>query len=410
MRAALLSIGLLAGCNQLLGVDDVTSDGPDAGDDDGPTSNATRAGLVTLFDVTLTDPEATECCSGLRGGELRAHFEDLTQHGGEVIYGTSPVDGCLLTRYDETHLPHPDLDGGAITISGDGLLKTVGPCIFFASPRGYLCISADVAGATVTATAAAAGVVNFHLEGADFSNQDLIGSHLLIQGFNDPFLQGAFAIIGQPSIDELTASVPGAAMGATETATGIQYGVANAAAPSPVFNGLDQDFLGGASSTITVTKPAVPDAAAIAFTTYPRAEGYELDMLSTAPDAFPTTAQDVRYSCDRTGGKCGAEGDAEREATVVFGHATRSSTAGVFAFDMPYEEAGAEYLDLRCVYPSSDAGTIPAAAVQQILDFGPTRIEIEVARVTMVTIADPANADNVTDVLVGHALIGHTDL
>jgi hypothetical protein len=129
---------------------------------DGTNTDASTAptvgGTLAVFDAVLSDPSAA-AVGGVGGGTIRLSFNDFTMNGGEVIFGTSAIGGCLITKFDATHLPNPRLDAGPITISGpangdNALLKTVGPCTLqptFGDPDPYVCISHNQATATIAA-------------------------------------------------------------------------------------------------------------------------------------------------------------------------------------------------------------------------------------------------------------------
>ncbi len=133
---------------------DAATDGvdviPDARTD--ASTAPTVGGTLAVFDATLTHPLAA-AVGGVRGGTIRYSFNDLTMAGGETIFGTSAIGGCLITRFDATHLPNPRLNAGDITVSApatgtSALLKTVGPCTLqplFGDPDPYVCISNNVA-------------------------------------------------------------------------------------------------------------------------------------------------------------------------------------------------------------------------------------------------------------------------
>ena len=118
----------------------------------------TVGGTLAVFDATLTDPSAA-ALGGVRGGTIRFSFNDLTMNGGETVFGTSAIGGCLITKFDNNSLPNPRLDAGGITVSApatgaSALNKTVGPCSLqtaFGDPDPYVCISHNAATATIGA-------------------------------------------------------------------------------------------------------------------------------------------------------------------------------------------------------------------------------------------------------------------
>jgi hypothetical protein len=68
----------------------------------------------------------------------------------------APIGSCLVTQFGPTGgAPGDTLDAGTITISGDGLLKPVGPCNF--ANGQYTCISHGGPAQTVGAVDDGAG-------------------------------------------------------------------------------------------------------------------------------------------------------------------------------------------------------------------------------------------------------------
>jgi hypothetical protein len=53
--------------------------------------------------------------------------------------------------------------------------------------------------------------------------------------------------------------------------------------------------------------------------------------------------------------------------------------------------------------------TLKAAALQKIIDFQPTRVEVRVINAAGAILQDPANPLNTTNLLAGHGFVGHTD-
>jgi hypothetical protein len=75
---------------------------------------------------------------------------------------------------------------------------------------------------------------------------------------------------------------------------------------------------------------------------------------------------------------------------------------------MPTEIPGTDnWLEWQCAYLLSDSATMPLAAVQAIVDFEPTRVEMRVLRVAGTIVND--GGVNEARILVGHGLVGHTD-
>jgi hypothetical protein len=358
--------------------------------------------------VSLTDPEAQSCCSGLRGGTIGARFENLeTGTGGDVVL----TSGACTVTTTTAQAAHPGFDAGQLSIGGDGLLKTVVPCTYEPTWGGYLCQSHYGESSSGQASVGANGIVTYSF-GPETFNGDFVGSTLVVEGFGNTALNGVFSIVQHT---QTTVSVANAAASGSsgETGVGISYAVFNAAGVGP--GTADQDFLGTANQTITVDKITDTDGDVINFplyVTHVRGSGFKLDIDSDKPDDFPSTAQTLTYSCGGSNGSCGDEVTPEQgaqNAMIVRGRATRAALNGQPPYVMVFDPNGTE-LELECVYPNSDVATIPSDVVQAILDFQPTRVQIGVSRVTRVTLPDPEHPDNTTQIVVGHSLTGHTDI
>jgi hypothetical protein len=390
---------------------------------DGGEPTATIAGTIAITDVHLTHPGAEAApptgAGGVNGGAISISFTDLTTAGGQPVFGTSPIGACLVTEFDATHPPNPQVDVGPITISGDGLLKTVGPCTFVAAANQYLCVSAAGTAQDVTAlnlpSPAPAGAFNYTLTEQTLTGQNLIGSYLQVNGFaTAQYNSGlsAFPIVGHTLganvLTVVNAAGEAAALTTETTANGV-ITVLNGFAPIPSSGDGRADFLEDETGEITITKAQNASWPAIDFTTYTRGEGFDLDDASSIPHAFPfATPAALSFTCAGTGGSCGAEGTATLEATILSGRASKKSTANLFPFQMPTEIPGTDnWLEWQCAYLLSDSATMPLAAVQAIVDFEPTRVEMRVLRVAGTIVND--GGVNEARILVGHGLVGHTD-
>lgn len=409
---ALGTSSLLAGC----GGDDAGGNPIDAADHDAegdpPDSmppTATRAMTIAITDVKLTSPQgrAGNGGLGLRGGAIGIEFSDLTQNGGEVIFGTTTAGGCVVQRFDATHTARPLVDAGTVTISGDGLLKPVGPCSFIGG--AYRCISAAAAAQTSTATATGLnGAVVYSFPGQNFTG-DLVGAYLSVNGFatNATFNSGtsAFPIVAQ-SATSLTAINPGGTGSADTTTAGVTFSVLAGAGPIPTAQtGANAQFLGDEDRSVTISKEADDDWGAVNFTTYVRGSTFTLATASTKPHEFPFTAADVTFSC--TAAACGGDGDGMLEALIVSGRTTDAPIPDdAFDFDMPAPVTA--YTTFQCGFLLEDSGTIPEAAVTAILSTSPTRIETRVLRVAGTQFNDGEDQLNVGTIVVGHGLVGHT--
>jgi hypothetical protein len=406
----------LAACGGDDGADDDTQDHdanvPDSGID--AWAGPTRSLTISVVDVEVTTPSAA--AAQTRGGSISIEVEDLTVGGGEVVAGTTPVGGCVVTRYDATHQPHPTVGAGTVTIANpgaeeSGLLKTVGPCNYTAGV-GYQCISnaetmQDV-GATFTG---ANGVVVYDFTEQAFAG-DLVGSYLNVNGFTDTDLNSgssAFPILANPSATRFSVLNP-AATADGDTTTG-SFAVINGAGPIPTLGTANADFLGAESDEIHISKPADANFGAVDLTVYTRGEGFALDDASAQPHEFPTTAEAVTFSCGGTGGNCGADADPAGvlEAFIISGTTTDGSVEGLADYEMPAPTGTWATFQCGFLLDVSTEGTISADAVAAILATNPTRIETRVLQMAGTQGEDGDQANPFT-IVVGHGVVGHTTI
>ncbi len=428
LTVALACSGALAACGD--NIKDTNTGPPDAHSRpdaasidstpiDGPPT-PTVGGTIALTDVTVLD--AAGQALGLSGGVVNISFSDLTMNGGTHPGGfVNPVNGCLLTEYDPTHLPNPSIDGGPILVTDDtthsgGLTRTIGPCGFSAQAGNtYVCESNAAANQAVTAVgnnATAAGTVVFQFSGTPFTGENVQGSYVVIGGFANAHYNGQFPIVAQPAPMVLVVADPaGTADAAEPAASGINYAVFNGVAPVP---GGSDYFAGGGGSTgnpgpsvhihhdATAVWPVIDTSVDVV------GQGWALDNPS-AVTSFPLGSATVAaqtYGCSTN---CGDTSSALVQAMIISGSATKKSLAGLAPFQMPPEVPGTDtWMTWQCAFIGSSTATMPAAAVQAIHDFQPTRVEIQVINAAGAILQSGPGNVNQTNLLVGHAFVGHT--
>lgn len=381
------------------------------------TPTASRAMTIAVTDVTLTSADAV--AAGLKGGAIDITFDDLTQGGGELVYGTSPVGGCVVHRFDATHVENPLVGAGTVNIEAPatgstGLLKTVGPCNYVAG-AGYLCASNGNT-ESVQAIANGSRALTFLWTGTPFTGESLVGSYLNINGYtNTSFDTGAGALpVVSQSDNTLTVIAPANVTAGSET-TSVAFTVLNGAGPIPTNVGfpVNADFLGTETTSVRVQKDADANWGAIDFTVYTRGEGFALSNSSARPELFPSVAQDVTFSCDpNDGGDCGADDTTATgvlRALIVSGKTTDGDVTGLPDYVMPPPVTA--YTTFQCGFIIADSGTIPMDAVTQILATNPSRIETHVLRVAGTSGADPNDPLNTSgNIVIGHGLVGHASI
>jgi hypothetical protein len=414
--------------------------GTACGDDDGgsPDANTTPDGAITpdaarpdatpprhtgtvaISEVTVTTPDAP----GVRGGAISIIYDDPADAAGETLFGTSPpINTCLVKKYTPTNAENPPLDEGIITLGGSGLLKPVGECAF-AAGLGYECTIAS--GTDTVAVANIAGRLYGVQISEDYSDTDLVGSSIRLAGFTGDTAQynGTFSVVGQvngkgtTTLQVIIASqntIPAAAPAEHD------YRLLSGFGPVPTAGlpfAVDTDFLGGAGTAVTITKPetAAPGAPALAINLPPAGEGFELDGEGDAILAheFPFTAGPVTFTCGETCGALPTGATAGLQVIAVSGRTTDvtlpAPSPAAPGFIMPPVSATDEaYATFQCTFfetppagSNTFTATMPQAAVEAILSTGPTRIETRVFRFS----ASQTGAN----VLIGHGVVGHSSL
>lgn len=416
LAAALGATSLLAACG-----DNVERIRPDANPvyDGAPADaspEATRSATIAIQQVNVF---ASVAAAGgpsyaLGGGSISIDFSDLTGTEVAPVYGDGSIGTCTVYKYTKgTTAPAPSVDEGAITVGGDGFLRSIpGPCQFNATAGDYLCVAgagSDVDGQH--SATAGNGTTSVTLSGAtfDLAGQGQVGMYLQVTGGN---LGGAYPILAVTDTDTLL--IAGAAV-AAGTITSGSYALLQGAGPIPGGNPQYlSDGTGGATDVVTVqmdASSAFPGGIDVALE--PIADGFALATDADLPNAFPSTARDVTFTCEGAGGNCGSDpATGDLKAFIITGSTTSGSVAGLPPFVMPAVPNGNEYTTFTCSFlaPSDDGGTIPSAAVEAILDTtpAPTRIETRVIRANGSTQFVGPGAANQLNVLVGRALVGHT--
>jgi hypothetical protein len=383
--------------------------GPDATPD--AWAGPTRSMAILVAHVDVTTPSAA--ASGVRGGVVSIELQDLTSGGGERIYGTNSDAGCVVDRYDANggpSTPHPTLAFGTVTLSNPnqfpGLRKPVGPCVF--QGGAYQCVSHAGTAHGVTVTPAGQGSASYVLIDQNFAGIDLVGGHLVVDGLsvasNNSGPRG-FPIVSQagPDWNILVVMNPDAGLeqagGGTDD---VAFEIRNGAGPVPTQAGEATNFLGDGQTSVRVEKAAHGEWGAVDFTTTVRGLNLRLAGDSTLPHGLPRTAEAALFRCADA---CGAEVEMPHQVLIVSGRTTDGATAGLADDVMP--EARTAYTTFECAFEGRTEGTIPEAAMAAILSTDPTRIETRVLAVAGGQVTD---GDNLGSILVGHGLIGHTDV
>jgi hypothetical protein len=412
--------------------------GTACGDDDGgsPDANTTpdaaspadaarpdatpprHTGTVAVSEVTVTTPGAP----GVRGGAISIIYSDPADTAGEVAFGVNPpISTCYVKKYTPADAESPATNEGTITIAGNGLLKPVGECAF-AEGLGYEC-TIDSGNATIAIVNLASTLYQVTLTGEEYSDVDLVGSSIRLSGYAgaEAVYNGTWSVVGQTNgkgatLLNIVIPTPGLA---APLAAAHDYRLLGGFGPVPTtgLGAVDTDFLGGAGTTVSITKAdtAAPGAPALAVNLPPAGEGFELDGEGDAILAheFPFTAAPVTFTCGDTCGALPTGATAGLQVIAVSGRTTDAilpnpPTQQVPPFFMPPVSATrVSYATFQCTFfetapagSNSFTATMPQAAVEAILSTNPTRIETRVFRFS----ASQAGAN----VLVGHGVVGHS--
>lgn len=398
---------------------------PDASIDAMPT--ATRSGTIAIADVNVTTPGAV-AIGGLRGGSITIDISDLTQGGGEIIYGTSPLDGCIVTRYDETHTANPVVDIGTVTLSGNGFHKPVpaGGCTFVGG--AYRCIYDAATGLTgsVVAGAPGAGQSLFSFTGEDFSGFNPVGMYLSTGGWTNASNNGSFPVLG--AVGQTSLVVPqGTTVSETQSAEQVTHSLLVGAGPIPYLGGaIATDFLAGADTNVTVATVAGDVYPAITESISVQGDGFTLDTADASgtfgednyvaaqilPHQFPTevptggAAEDVFAEFACSGGSCGEQSTATVKAFVVSGRATTQTIpGGAPDYYMPAAGATETYTTFQCAFIGANTAELTKGFIEAVLSVNPTRIETRTFRFAGELTGD--GGLNSLNILVGHGHVGH---
>lgn len=393
------------------------------------TPPAMRSGLIGVLQVSVTN--TLPGGSTASGGVVSVGINDPTNPlaTSTVIYNDgTPTDGCTVRQYIVGgDGPNPDLDEGAIEITGDINPSPFPACVFNSTLGEYYCPSAASGGGAttidVTHDAPSSGLTLYKFANAtfDMTTQREVGMVVNVSGLPSvtttagslDINNGTFGIVSVVSSTEVAVvntkwvgcNLLGACSATGQNASGEAggYGVIAGASPIiPGFNlfksrtGVCTD--GTTACTVrteatdcTGQTPATCDTAAstpieitIAKTTdatgdevlgqfsdpiKPSGEGLTLATSSARPEAMPTaTDAAVTVACnDGTDGNCGVRGELVT-GLAVSARTTDTTPDAANPIDMP--AATTSYTTLFCTKIGADTMDIPQAAWAAFLSPG----------------------------------------
>ncbi|HTJ45484.1 MAG TPA: hypothetical protein VL463_25445 [Kofleriaceae bacterium] len=379
-----------------------------------------RTGTLAVASVNITDPGAAQLALG--GASISLEFSDLTKEdGGMVTFGSGAIGECTVVQYDSTHKPHPLVDEGPITISGDGLKKPVGTCTF--QGGAYVCVTdhQDNVAGTYSASNASGGAA-ITVTGHDFTTAQ-VGMYVSLSGFTDGGMNHTYPIVNIIGTSAQLGVPAGVAQNASNQAfSGVSYTLIQGAGPIPG-GAATVDFInvGSGGDHVTIAMAANADyATAISSSLSPIGKGIKLNGPGgncadcAQPHQFPKTAgsgETVSFSCDPTAGDktgtCGEDGDQLAVGLVITGRTTDAAVGGLPPYAMP--DPTGTWAAFTCKFPTAKGAQIPNGAIAAILATNPKRIETRVFRFAFGLGTD---TDTLNDwaTVSGHGLVGHTDL
>lgn len=384
--------------------------GPDAGPDAAapdampPTR---RAGTIVISELRVT----AEADPGLSGADIDIRYVDpdvatvpvFPADATEPAVAAEPGQ-CVVWVYDGTSTERepPVIDEGAVTIIG--ALSPIGTCAYDAD-RGYACQFATGTVPSETTINRTSQKVDWGI--AEFTGKDVAGMEVTLSGLARAGNNGTFPIVANDDTS-LTIVNPNAQTEIVEADSGATYAIFAGIGPTPA----EKPFLGDGTMVI-VGKAAGAEVAGFADVAL-AAAGEGLQLLATSAQLFdlPGAAADSPFQCGAPGDdRCGSTPAGTAPMLLLTGRTTDAALGQAGPTDMPAPANRHAVFECRSAEGAQEL-TLPAAALQAILDTGPTRIETKLLRVVRTddVEGDPAKPGITTEILVGHGLVGYTDV
>ena len=391
------------------GTPDAGGSGVDAGMTDAGMADAAmldaadpsdlRSGTIAVTEVALTNPGVE-----FKGAAVSINYTDITSVTVAPTYGqdTPAFGDCSVWVYNVGTDSEPALvDEGAVTISGG--ITPIGTCVFSADANSYVC---PFTNGTVPETASVtplngqnAGTASILWPTADeFAGDEVAGMYIALDGFANPANNGTFPIVNKPADNTIVIANPLATAELVAAGSTVTYTVLAGAGPTPA----NLEFLDD-TSEISVQKADGAIVAQIDSSVTASAEGLTLDDVSAQPHAFSTdVTQDLTFSCGGAGGTCGPSPASSVHGFVLSGRTTDGDISDLSPVAMP--DPVTQYAVFQCRgTPSAESLTVPKEAMAAVLGTSPSRVEVRLLRIT-------ADVQPPTSVVVGHGLVGYTDI
>ncbi len=353
------------------------------------------SGTIAVVDMAITNPGLN-----FSGASVSINYQDLDQPFTPPTIFTGngpPLDPgeCFITVYNSGDPTGTYIDQGTVSISGT--LTPVGDCNFDAQTGSYLCLgpSAGLDPGTNIINQGDGTAALLDSQGG-FAGTDLVGSYMMLSGFDNAANNGSFPVVGQLGDTTVVLFNP-AAVNETTAAAGPAYAVAYGRGPTPA----NADFVGDDTMAVTIQKNDA-DVPQFTATVSPSGEGLVLTTDSAEPHNMPLDANNpVTFSCANLGaGVCGPAGELV-SGFVISGSTTDADLAQAGPLDMPPPVN--QWASFQCLGSvNSDTVEIPTEIWQALLDTNPTRIETRVMRISAELSVPP------TSIITGHGYVGWT--
>jgi hypothetical protein len=384
---------------------DATADAlVDAPPPDAPPAVATRAGLIVVTQVTVSNPEAQEF-GGFGGAVVSVVFSDLSTATVPPVYDSigGGITGCTVFTYDLSAGEGPPVavDEGLVSVGATGHSPFSCSFVDQASSPGYLCSpqSSSAAGPIPTGSVIApqdGGAVAVDVIGADFAGLNPRGMWLTLSGLANDANNGAWPVLQLGgSSSQLIIFNPQAVLEPVQDQGAYTLVVGAGPIPGVYSSFLDED------KEVTVTKASGDELAGFTATAFPNGGGLALQGLQ--PHELPLdNIESVTFTCDGAINTCGKDDGGAINWMVVSMVANDGSLAGAGPFDLGHGATRSASLQCRSL---ADAVVIPQEAMEAFLSIGPTRIETRVLRLADLPQLDDLNR---THLGIGHGVVGFT--